>query len=161
MLTLAVAVAIFLRIADSDDEENADEPKSARKARKTHTAAKTIEKNLNNINLKNYELEFEADPLFHKMSQSFDEGGAKGMLLANLGLYDGCKILLNSSDVGVSTRKPLVPEKQESEETKVKTEVSDPNKRISLSLFGSLACFTEDVQVRTRPQSLEWLICIM
>lgn len=172
-------------LGEADDDEDPDEPKSARKASRKHTAAKTIEKNLNNINLKNYELEFEADPLFHKvrfcyaiercclmrdsdltglypasscnasmlsqMSQSFDEGGAKGMLLANLGLYDGCKILLNSSDVGVSTRKPIAMEKEaedEQEEPKVKKEVSDPNKRISLSSFGTLACFTDDVQVR-------------
>ncbi|CAH0485238.1 unnamed protein product [Peronospora farinosa] len=79
--------------------------KKARKTRKTH--ARTIEKNLNNINLKAYDMECEADPLFHKMSQSFDEGGAKGMLLANLSVYDGCKILLNSSDVSMVTRKQI------------------------------------------------------
>lgn len=155
--------------ADSDDDENPGEPKSTRKARKTHAVAKTIEKNLNNINLKNYELEFEADPLFHKMSQSFDEGGAKGMLLANLGHYDGCKILLNSSDVAVSTRKVLAPasastSESESasdikeEEVKVKKEASDPNRRISLASFGELACFTEDVQVRSYT-SLEYSVC--
>ncbi|KAF1334096.1 Condensin complex subunit 2, partial [Globisporangium splendens] len=139
--------------ADNDDDDDPDEPKSARKAARKHTAAKTIEKNLNNINLKNYELEFEADPLFHKMSQLFDEGGAKGMLLANLGLYDGCKILLNSSDVSVSTRKPIVAEKdgkkedgEGEKEPQVKKEVSDPNKRISLASFGTLACFTDEVQ---------------
>ncbi|TDH67505.1 hypothetical protein CCR75_004132 [Bremia lactucae] len=76
--------------------------------RKTRKAlARTIEKNLNNINLKVYDTECQADPLFHKMSQSFDEGGAKGMLLANLSVYDGCKILLNSSDVSVVTRKSI------------------------------------------------------
>ncbi|KAL4105643.1 hypothetical protein PRIC1_003703 [Phytophthora ramorum] len=89
--------------AETSDGEGATT--AARKTRKTH--ARTIEKNLNNINLKSYDTECEADPLFHKMSQSFDEGGAKGMLLANLSVYDGCKILLNSSDVSVVTRKPI------------------------------------------------------
>ncbi|KAF1776645.1 Condensin complex subunit 2/barren [Phytophthora cactorum] len=70
---------------------------TSRKTRKTH--ARTIEKNLNNINLKAYDTECEADPLFHKMSQSFDEGGQS--------VYDGCKILLNSSDVSLVTRKPM------------------------------------------------------
>ncbi|GMF40886.1 unnamed protein product [Phytophthora fragariaefolia] len=88
--------------AASDEERGTT---TARKTRKTH--ARTIEKNLNNINLKSYDTECEADPLFHKMSQSFDEGGAKGMLLANLSVYDGCKILLNSSDVSLVTRKPI------------------------------------------------------
>ncbi|KAE9350546.1 hypothetical protein PF008_g6377 [Phytophthora fragariae] len=90
------------------DEAASDEERGATKARKTRkTHVRTIEKNLNNINLKSYDTECEADPLFHKMSQSFDEGGAKGMLLANLSVYDGCKILLNSSDVSLVTRKPI------------------------------------------------------
>lgn len=149
--------SLFTPANSDDDDADANEPKSSRKVRKSHTVAKTLEKNLNNINIKAYELEFEADPLFHKMSQSFDEGGAKGMLLANLGHYDGCKILLNSSDVGVSTRKPLVSTGASAskddvvkveDDGKVKKEVSDPNRRIILSSFGDLACFTEDVQVR-------------
>ncbi|KAF4317741.1 hypothetical protein BBO99_00007818 [Phytophthora kernoviae] len=89
--------------AGSDADENGRS--TTRKARKTH--ARTVEKNLNNINLKAYDTECVADPLFHKMSQSFDEGGAKGMLLANLSVYDGCKVLLNSSDVSMVTRKPI------------------------------------------------------
>jgi condensin complex subunit 2 len=47
----------------------------------------TIEKNVNNINIPAAEREGSssaADPMFHKMSQAFDEGGAKGMLMANL-----------------------------------------------------------------------------
>lgn len=39
---------------------------------------------MNNINMKSVDLEFQVDPLFQKMSQAFDEGGAKGMLLVNL-----------------------------------------------------------------------------
>lgn len=103
--------------AGSDAEQ--DGRASARKTRKSH--ARTIEKNLNNINLKSYDTECEADPLFHKMSQSFDEGGAKGMLLANLSVYDGCKILLNSSDVSVVTRKPIhAPSRSQEDEDKEK-----------------------------------------
>ena len=41
---------------------------------------------------------FDIDPLFHKMSKTFDEGGAKGLLLANLGVgTGGCKIIFDSS----------------------------------------------------------------
>ncbi|ETI45346.1 hypothetical protein F442_09986 [Phytophthora nicotianae P10297] len=110
---------------------------TARKTRKTH--ARTIEKNLNNINLKAYDTECEADPLFHKMSQSFDEGGAKGMLLANLSVYDGCKILLNSSDVSVVTRKPIqdvadkAKEKLESQEKEKTEEADDANSKDKVS----------------------------
>ena len=42
-------------------------------------------------------------PLFHKMSQKFDEGGAKGLLLVNLGVAnDGCRIVLDSKEDSVA-----------------------------------------------------------
>lgn len=134
--------------------DEAGEP--VRKTRKSGAAARTIEKNLNNINIKTYEMEFEADPLFHKMSQSFDEGGAKGMLLANLSVYDGCKILLNSAEVKMSTRKSTVVEPapaKADDEVVVKEEVGKEaeakpaSDRISLSCFGNLSCFSQDTQV--------------
>ena len=34
--------------------------------------------------MKKYDLSFDVDPLFYKMSKIFDEGGAKGMLMNNL-----------------------------------------------------------------------------
>jgi hypothetical protein len=96
--------------------------------------------------------------LFHKMSQSFDEGGAKGMLLANLSVYEGCKILLNSAEVKMSTRKSAAaepvptPEKADGEvvvkeEVGKETEAKPLSDRISLSCFGSLSCFSQDTQV--------------
>jgi len=40
---------------------------------------------------------FDIDPLFHKMSKTFDEGGAKGMLLSNLGVApEGPQIVFDS-----------------------------------------------------------------
>ncbi|EEY60998.1 condensin complex subunit 2, putative [Phytophthora infestans T30-4] len=128
---------------DDGGEDGATTAKS-RKTRKTH--ARTIEKNLNNINLKAYDTECEADPLFHKMSQSFDEGGAKGMLLANLSVYDGCKILLNSSDVSVVTRKPIHEKTRKETLTKEADKPPATKERISLSIFGSLPCISQDVQ---------------
>lgn len=42
---------------------------------------------------------FDIDPLFHKMSKTFDEGGAKGLLLVNLGVGgNGCNIVFDSKD---------------------------------------------------------------
>ncbi len=42
---------------------------------------------------------YDIDPIFHKMSQKFDEGGAKGLLLVNLGVAsDGCRIVLDSKE---------------------------------------------------------------
>ena len=39
------------------------------------------------------------DPLYHQTSAQFDEGGAKGLLMNNLGVYSGCKVLFDSLDV--------------------------------------------------------------
>ena len=59
----------------------------------------TIEKNVSSLNAEQLDAEHTADPMFHKMSQAFDEGGAKGMLMANLvserargggGMISGC-----------------------------------------------------------------------
>lgn len=42
---------------------------------------------------------YDIDPLFHKMSKSFDEGGAKGLLLGNLGVSsNGCHIVFDSKE---------------------------------------------------------------
>lgn len=58
-----------------------------------------IEQNMNNITLKKFDTEFEVDPLFHKMSQTFDEGGAQGMLLNNLSVSNGCELVFDSTDI--------------------------------------------------------------
>lgn len=51
-----------------------------------------------NINIHKLDAAFDIDPLFHKMSKTFDEGGAKGLLLANLGVgYSGCNIVFDST----------------------------------------------------------------
>ena len=51
-----------------------------------------------NINVHKIDAAFDIDPLFHKMSKTFDEGGAKGLLLANLGVgRSGCNIIFDST----------------------------------------------------------------
>jgi condensin complex subunit 2 len=51
-----------------------------------------------NINMAKLDEAFDIDPLFHKMSKTFDEGGAKGLLLANLGVsLQGCNIVFDST----------------------------------------------------------------
>lgn len=39
------------------------------------------------------------DPLYHQTSAQFDEGGAKGLLLNNLGVFGGCRVLFDSQEV--------------------------------------------------------------
>ena len=52
-----------------------------------------------NINMSRLDSAYDIDPLFHKMSKSFDEGGAKGLLLGNLGVSErGCRIVFDSKE---------------------------------------------------------------
>jgi len=63
----------------------------------------TIETNSANLNISKLGAAYDIDPLFHKMSQKFDEGGAKGLLLVNLGVAsDGCRIVLDSKEDSVA-----------------------------------------------------------
>jgi condensin complex subunit 2 len=39
------------------------------------------------------------DPLYHQTSAQFDEGGAKGLLLNNLGVHGRCRVLFDSFEV--------------------------------------------------------------
>lgn len=58
----------------------------------------TLEANADALNLKELEYQISADPLFQKTSASFDEGGAKGMLLNHLPVQSGCHVVFDSSD---------------------------------------------------------------
>ena len=52
-----------------------------------------------NINMSRLDSAYDIDPLFHKMSKSFDEGGARGLLLGNLGVSQrGCRIVFDSKE---------------------------------------------------------------
>ena len=42
---------------------------------------------------------FTVDPLFQQTSAQFDEGGAKGLLLNTLSVYQGCEIVCDSWEV--------------------------------------------------------------
>lgn len=48
------------------------------------TVAQTIERNPAALNAVKLENDYAVDPMFHKISKAFDEGGAKGMLMNNL-----------------------------------------------------------------------------
>ena len=70
-----------------DSLSRGEQPKQPAETPKQHHKAgsvNTIETNLHNIEMDSSDLQFSADPLFHLMSRRFDEGGVKGLLLANL-----------------------------------------------------------------------------
>lgn len=83
--------------------KNDDAPTGARgarrRARTTPATANTLEANPAALNTKKLELAFQTDPLFHRTSAKFDEGGARGLLLHNLGVRNGLDLVFDSSEV--------------------------------------------------------------
>ncbi|GAV69703.1 Cnd2 domain-containing protein [Cephalotus follicularis] len=59
----------------------------------------TLESSFEALNVKKFDVAFAVDPLYHQTSAQFDEGGAKGLLLNNLGIYGGCRVLFDSLEV--------------------------------------------------------------
>lgn len=84
--------------ADNKDneEENAGEVGKKEKKERRHDGFSTLEKDLKKLDLVNYELEFEVDPLFKSMTAKFAESGARGLLLNSLPLDCNMDVLLES-----------------------------------------------------------------
>ena len=74
---------------DGDNEDSSKvKAKVGSKASSTRlNIAQTIEKNPEALNAVKLENDYAFDPMFHKLSKAFDEGGAKGMLLYNMVSY--------------------------------------------------------------------------
>ena len=58
----------------------------------------TIESDKEKLNQVKLDSDYNADPMFHKMSMAFDEGGAKGMLMNNLRVVPGSSTLVFTND---------------------------------------------------------------
>ena len=79
--------------------------------------AETLEANPANINMSKLDAAYDIDPLFHKMSKAFDEGGAKGLLLGNLGVSQrGCHIVFDSKEDEAEEEEDEMEEEEEEEE---------------------------------------------
>ncbi|XP_022970958.1 condensin complex subunit 2 [Cucurbita maxima] len=59
----------------------------------------TLESSFEALNVKKFDVAFTVDPLYHQTSAQFDEGGAKGLLMNNLGVYGACRVLFDSDEV--------------------------------------------------------------
>ena len=85
----------------------------------------TVEKNLNNIDIAKFDLEFDVDPLFKKTLTKFDSGVGWSQFLCNLFIRDeSCQLLLDSEDILSCEGKALAPEEDLAEDM-VKIETND------------------------------------
>ncbi|PIN22160.1 Chromosome condensation complex Condensin, subunit H [Handroanthus impetiginosus] len=67
----------------------------------------TLEPSFAALNVKKIDVAFVVDPLYHQTSAQFDEGGAKGLLLNNLGVYGNCQVLFDSLEVPGKCSSPV------------------------------------------------------
>ncbi|GJP29372.1 hypothetical protein CLOM_g18207 [Closterium sp. NIES-68] len=88
-----------------DDEDGADQGEGSGSRRESQkklpVTSSTLEDNPDQINVKKLERAIVTDPLFTKTSGQFDEGGASGLLLYNLPVFNGCEIMFDSEAVVV------------------------------------------------------------
>lgn len=67
---------------DGDDEDGEQSTSRKRAAGAHADPSSTLEPSFEALNVKKFDLAFTVDPLFHKTSAQFDEGGAKGASLS-------------------------------------------------------------------------------
>ncbi|KAL5730743.1 hypothetical protein ACHQM5_003535 [Ranunculus cassubicifolius] len=85
-------------VLDGDHGREQEEGHS-KKEKKMVSPLSTLEPSFESLNVKKFDVAFAVDPLYHQTSSQFDEGGAKGLLLNNLGVYGGCRIVFDSFEV--------------------------------------------------------------
>jgi condensin complex subunit 2 len=117
-VTLQASVSIYEKRVDSTHQDtfkmlenvnrtrigaagDAEESRAKRKAgggAKQWGTSSHLESNLTNITHLRVEREYEVDPLFRKMSKTFDAGGAKGLLLHHLVVHQGPCVVFDTSE---------------------------------------------------------------
>ncbi|XP_020519572.1 condensin complex subunit 2 isoform X2 [Amborella trichopoda] len=87
------------RVVQDDDIDAGQEGAAYKKEpEKKSSPLSTLESSFEALNIKKFDVAFTVDPLYHQTSAQFDEGGAKGLLLNNLGVYGGCRVVFDSSE---------------------------------------------------------------
>jgi len=78
----------------------------------------------------------EIDPLFHKTTTAFDEGGSRGLLMNNLSVHNGCDTILDSTTVIMKRKRKTKDSKvldEASLESKEDFDAEDPEWRAKLN----------------------------
>ncbi|PRP89354.1 condensin complex subunit 2-like [Planoprotostelium fungivorum] len=83
--------------ASAREAEEEDEVKAQKRKHRQMNGGSTLD-TVENITLTKFDTEFQVDPLFKKTSASFDEPGARGLLLNRLNVYENCQIVFDSTD---------------------------------------------------------------
>ncbi|XP_071699394.1 condensin complex subunit 2-like [Rutidosis leptorrhynchoides] len=98
------------RVAQDSEQDNAEEGNtdniqvegtSRKQKEQKLSPLTTLESSFEALNVKKFDVAFAVDPLYHQTTAQFDEGGSKGLLLNNLGVYGGCRMVFDSLEVPV------------------------------------------------------------
>ena len=97
---------------DLNDDGRHDDTSRSRSQRKIGMSSargeSTLCSNVSSLNVSKLDLSYNVDPLFHKMSKEFDEGGARGLLLNNLCVSrHGCNIQFDSKEEELNESKVI------------------------------------------------------
>ncbi|VVA17574.1 PREDICTED: condensin complex [Prunus dulcis] len=79
--------------------DNGQDVAHSKKEMEKKSPLSTLESSFEALNVKKFDVAFAVDPLYHQTSAQFDEGGARGLLMNNLGVYGRCRVLFDSSEV--------------------------------------------------------------
>eukprot|EP01117_Protostelium_nocturnum_P014983 TRINITY_DN5760_c0_g1_i2.p1 TRINITY_DN5760_c0_g1~~TRINITY_DN5760_c0_g1_i2.p1 ORF type:complete len:720 (-),score=211.19 TRINITY_DN5760_c0_g1_i2:39-2117(-) len=97
---------------EKTEETNEKDQLEKKKGKKSQSGGINTLDSWENITLKKFELEFDVDPLFKKTSATFDEAGAKGLLLNHLSVYNNCQIIFDSGDAVIDSFENVLNEGQ-------------------------------------------------
>ncbi|KAA8526530.1 hypothetical protein F0562_008267 [Nyssa sinensis] len=86
-------------VEDANVNREREEGDSKKEQERKLSPLSTLESSFEALNVKKFDVAFAVDPLYHQTSAQFDEGGAKGLLLNNLGVYGGCRVLFDSLEI--------------------------------------------------------------
>ncbi|KAG2175870.1 hypothetical protein INT44_000348 [Umbelopsis vinacea] len=95
---LLSGLANSANVAQDDEDGDGEDDTERRTKKKSNRSETTLVKDFSSIKVKKLDLDFTVDPLFKKTSADFDEGGARGLLLNNLTVDRGGKIIFDASD---------------------------------------------------------------
>ncbi|KAL9647402.1 hypothetical protein ABK040_006765 [Willaertia magna] len=101
------------------DKDGGDEEK--KKKQRVRHGVNTLETNISNLNVKKLDLTYTIEPLYHSSigsSNSFDVGSAHSLLLNNLGIGDGCEVIIDAKKWDYSLKKIPEINKQQEEQAK-------------------------------------------
>mmetsp|Transcript_4486 Transcript_4486/g.4967 ORF Transcript_4486/g.4967 Transcript_4486/m.4967 type:complete len:912 (+) Transcript_4486:148-2883(+) len=99
--------------------------------------AETLETNIASLNMSKLDSAYDIDPLFHKMSKNFDEGGAKGLLLVNLGIATNrCAVVFDSKDevIADKTSNGIEAEKSETNDSVTDIDIDQENELCEVNI---------------------------